>query len=97
MYNSFIDEDLGYKYSWESKADYEHPVEITELDTRKLNRNEGYEMLYFIRSMTMTWHWKMPLTKSCKKLETIIKTEVPESLKLYAEIKVWLENHYQKI
>jgi len=97
MYNSFIDEDLVYKYNWDTKADYNNPVIITELDTRKLNRREGYQMLYFIRSLAKTWEWNLPLTRSCRKLEKIIKTELPEGMVLYAEIKEWLEEHYEKL
>lgn len=97
MYNSFIDENLAYKYSWETKADYENPVIITESDTRRLNRKEGYEMLYFIRSLAKTWAWQPPLTRSCRRLEKILKTEVPEKIVLYVEIKMWLEEHYEKL
>lgn len=97
MYNSFIDEDLQYKYSWESRADYENPQIITELDVRKLNRNEGYHMLYFIRSLARTWDWKEPLTRSCKRLEKIIKTEAPSNVVLYSELKEWLEANYEKL
>jgi hypothetical protein len=97
MYNSFIDENLAYKYSWEAKADYDNPVIITELDTRRLNRKEGYEMLYFIRSLAKTWAWQKPLTRSCRQLEKILKAEVPENIVMYAEIKAWLEERYEKL
>ncbi len=81
-------------YKWTAKADHDNPKIIGAQDSALLNREEGYEMLYFINSLALTWKWEDNLT-SLQKLERIIKTEVPSNIRKHSEIKNWIQQHYK--
>ena len=83
-------------YKWEAKADHDNPKIIGGTDHAELNRTEGYEMLYFINSLAKTWGWDDSLS-SRQKLEKVIRTEVPHSIRTHSKIKAWLEANYKKM
>jgi hypothetical protein len=45
------------------RADHDNPKIIGGNDHTELNRTEGYEMLYFIRSLSKTFGWAEHLQK----------------------------------
>lgn len=98
MYNSFTAADLLYKdYKWNAKADHDNPKVITGKEHTSLNRTEGYEMLYFIRSLAKTWNWTTFPKSSGQNLERIIRTEVPKNIETHHEIMNWISEHYKQI
>ncbi|WPO92642.1 hypothetical protein [Chryseobacterium sp. HR92] len=83
-------------YKWSAKADHDNPKFIGAQDAAMLNREEGYEMLYFINSMALTWSWNDSLV-SRQKLEHIIRAEVPSDIRTHSGIKNWIEQNYKEI
>lgn len=81
-------------YKWTAKADHDNPKYIGSQDAAMLNREEGYEMLYFINSLAKTWNWTNATLSSINKLERIIRTEVPSNIRTHGGIKNWIENQY---
>jgi len=84
-------------YKWTARADHDNPKIIGGQEHSELNRSEGYEMLYFINSLAKTWGWSESNLTSKQKLETIIRTNVPSSIRTHTKIKEWIEGHYSKI
>lgn len=87
---------MKYQYKWTAKADHDNPKFIGGSDHALLNREEGYEMLYFIRSIAKTWNW-IDNASSYVNLERIIQEEVPSNVRSHTNIKNWIAQHYQKI
>ncbi|RXK58572.1 hypothetical protein ESA94_18240 [Lacibacter luteus] len=84
-------------YKWSARADHDNPKIIGGTDHAQLNREEGYEMLYFINSLAKTWNWKNPSIGSFQKLEKIIRKEVPSSIRTHSGIKTWIAQNYKTI
>jgi len=82
-------------YNWEAKADYDNPKTISSNDFTELNRTEGNEVIYYIRSLAKSWNWKDDAIKSCQKIEKTIRTKVPEDIKTYGQIKHWIEVNFK--
>ena len=65
-----------------------------------LNRNEPYEMVYFINSFAKEYGWDKSRNQffitACKKLETMIKTKLPLNIESKEKIKNWLINNWDK-
>jgi len=83
-------------YKWSAKADHDNPKFIGAQEASMLNREEGYEMLYFINSLALTWKWNDNIV-SRQKLERIIKEEVPSNIRTHSGIKNWIEQNHKKI
>ena len=86
--------DMVYDdYKWTAKADHDNPKFIGAQESAMLNREEGYEMLYFINSIAKTWEWNDSL-KSRQNLEVIIREKVPSNIRTHSKIMQWIaENH----
>jgi len=71
-------------FKWTARADHDNPKIIGGTDHAELNRTEGYEMLYFIKSLAKTWGWadNSPIA-SYQHLERIIRTEVPSNIRTH--------------
>lgn len=82
-------------YKWIAKKDFDNPVIIGENDYSELNHTEGYEMLYYIRSLARTWGWKDDAIRACQKLEKTIRLKVPENIRKHTEIKRWIEQNFK--
>jgi hypothetical protein len=82
-------------YWWNSPADISNPTIIQSTDNRILNRLEGYEMIYYIRSLARSWEWKDEAIRACQKIEKTIREKVPQNIRTYAEIKAWIENNFK--
>ena len=85
--------DLIYSYSWSVYKD-DDPKVSGEPDSTLLNRNEGYEMLYFINKF-MQIH-SLESIKSANKIEKMIKEYVPSDIRSQKNIKNWLEKNWKK-
>lgn len=83
-------------YKWTAKADHENPKFIGAQEAAMLNRQEGYEMLYFINSLALTWNWPDNLV-SRQKLERIIREKVPSNIRTHGAIRSWIEQNYSEI
>lgn len=92
----FNQNDMIYKdYRWTAAADLDNPKIVGGLDHSELNRSEGYEMLYYIRSLAKTWGWKDDAIRACQKLERTIRQKVPSNFRTHSEIKNWIELNFQ--
>ena len=93
----FDKKDLIYvDYKWTAVADLDNPKIINNSDSSLLNRTEGYEMIYYIRSLAKTWDWPDDAIRACQKLEKTIKTKVPETIRTHGEIKSWIQSHFKE-
>lgn len=94
----YSSKDMVFQYKWYARADHDNPKIIGGTDHAQLNREEGYEMLYFIRSLAKSWGWSYstPIS-SFQHLEKIIKNEVPSSTRSHSGIKTWIESKYSHI
>jgi hypothetical protein len=89
--------DMVYNdYKWTATADHDNPKFIGAQESAMLNRNEGYEMLYFINSVAKTWEWNDSL-KSRQDLERIIRKEVPSHIRTHSKIMEWISQHHKEI
>jgi hypothetical protein len=84
-------------YKWTAKADHDNPKYIGGTDHAELNRTEGYEMLYFMNSLIHTWGWTVGSSHASKKLEIIIRTKVPSSIRTHTGIMNWIAANYPTI
>ena len=82
---------------WAARADHDNPKIIGGTDHAQLNREEGYEMLYFINSLAKSWGWPYSSVSTYQKLEQIIKINVPSTIRTHSGIKSWIETNYQVI
>ncbi len=83
-------------YKWTAKADHDNPKFIGAQEAAMLNREEGYEMLYFINSLALTLKWNDSLL-SRQKLEQIIREKVPSNIRTHGGIKIWIAENYKEI
>ena len=92
----FNKNDMFYSdYKWTARVNLDNPKIIGSNDHSELNRTEGYEMLYFIRSLGKSWDWKEDAIKSFQKLEKTIKLKVPANIRKHSEIKKWIEVNFK--
>ncbi len=92
----FDKKDMVYTdYVWNAKADLDNPKIVGGNDHAELNRSEGYEILYYIRSLSKTWGWKDDAIRACQKLERTIRTKVPGNIRTHGEIKDWIQINFK--
>lgn len=92
----FSKENMFYSdYKWTAKADADNPRIIGLNDRTELNRMEGYEILYYIRSLAKSWDWKEDAIRACQKLEKTIRDQVPSNIRTHGEIKSWIESNFK--
>ncbi len=86
--------DLHYKdYSWTAvKGD--DPRVSGEPDSTLLSRKEGYEILYFINKFSEMHGFKNK--NSAIKVEKMIRNEVPSDKRSQSNIKIWIEQNWDK-
>ena len=75
--------DLRYEYNWSEN----HEI---DLETKPLNPNEGYDMLYFINDFAEKHRFVNKVTGSI--IERLIKIHLPPGLSSHEKIMEWLEN-----
>lgn len=81
-------------YQWLAPAGNNELEVIDAADHARVNRNEGYEMLCFISSLAKTWCLDAYPVTLYRKLETIIRTKVPEHVSTRVAIRDWIMNQY---
>jgi hypothetical protein len=86
-----------FDYNWNTKTGDDDPECINDHEHTELNRTEGFEMLHYINSLAKTWGWQTDNISSFRHLERIIRNEVPENIRAYADILNWIENNYNNI
>ncbi|OFX70100.1 MAG: hypothetical protein A2X12_06340 [Bacteroidetes bacterium GWE2_29_8] len=83
--------DLDYDYSW-TTYDNDDPEISGEPDSTLLNREEGYEMLYFINKLAEKWDLKK--TQDGNKIEKMIKEYVPKNIHSQEKIMNWIKKEW---
>lgn len=83
---------LKHDYKWTARADNDNPRVLNGKEHSELNRKEGYEVLWFINSLVKTWQL-MPTITNYRKLEYIIRDEVPPHIHKHGQIKNWIEQN----
>ncbi|CAA0151462.1 hypothetical protein [Tenacibaculum maritimum] len=84
--------DLFYDdYSW-TAIDGDDPKVTGKPDSTLLNRNEGYEIVYFINKF-MEIH-KLENKATAKKIELMIKDDLPSEIRSQEKIKTWIEKNW---
>ena len=86
--------DLQYEYSWSVYKD-DDPKVSGKPDNTLLNREEGYEMLYFINKF-MQIH-NLTSIETANKIEVMIKEFLPSDIRSQENIKVWLEENLEEV
>ena len=98
MCSTFKRTDLLYKdYNWEATADYDNAKVIGGKDRERLNRTEGHEMLYFIKSLALTWGWNDQPHSVGQRLEKLIREKVPSEIQTQSKIKAWIMKNCDQI
>ena len=90
--------DDGKYYKWTANADHDNPYYKGGKDHKELNRTEGYEVQYFIEHTVDKITWKgTPSLSECKKMEKMIRYDVPSNLKKRELIYDWIVQNYKKV
>jgi hypothetical protein len=98
MYTTFKRTDLLYQdYNWEASANYDNAKIIDSKDHTTLNRTDGYEMLYFINSLALTWGWHDEPHSVGQRLEKLIREKVPSDIQTQSKIKAWIMKNYDQL
>ncbi len=85
--------DLHYKdYKW-TAIEGDDPKVTGKPDRTFLNRNEGYEILYFINKLSEIFGLKK--MASATKMEKMIREELPGSIRSQENIKKWIEENWE--
>ena len=92
---AFTGGDTQYTYKWTAAADKDNPYYTKGTDHSQLNREEGYEMLYFINHFVNKHLNGTPTLKIYQTIETAIKEEVPTSIRTHKKIADWLLKKYE--
>ena len=91
--NAITKEDLYYtNYFW-TVLSGDNPKITGEPDSTLLNRQEGYEVLYFINKFAEINELK--LKKSVTKVERMIQEEVPGDIRSQRKIMEWIERNWE--
>ncbi len=89
---NFTRNDLRYSYDW--RASEGDNKRITGFpDDVLLNRNEGYEVLYFINKYMTNKSWQQLST--FQKLESTIKNDLPSNIRSHNNVRNWLDNNFR--
>jgi hypothetical protein len=83
-------------YKWNPHEGYDNPRVTGEPDSTLLNRQEGYEMLYFINKVAETWGWKSASNVDYQKIEKCVRLHVPGGIRSQKGILNFLEEHREK-
>ncbi|MDE0535132.1 hypothetical protein [Tenacibaculum sp. L6] len=86
-------EDLQYEYSWKAIPS-DNPKVTGDPDSTLLNRNEGYEMLYFINKFCELTN--LTTKGDAHKVETMIKEHLPSNTRSQANVRDWLVENWKK-
>ncbi len=94
---SYAESDMVYHdYKKTARADHDNPYYKYGQEGTELNRTELYEMLYFINHLGKLWNWNGANKASYQKIERLIRTQVPSSIRTHKAIQSWLETNWQR-
>lgn len=83
--------ELKYQYSWTTYRD-DDPKVTGEPDSTLLNREEGYEILYFINKFATIYNLKKKA--SGLKIERMIKTGLPSNIRSQEKVRSWVYDNW---
>lgn len=84
--------DLKYTYTWTVLGD-DDPKITGKPDSTFLNRQEGYEVLYFINRIAKNSEWKN--IEPCLKVERLIKDYLPSNVRSHANVYKWIVDNWK--
>lgn len=94
---AFLRSQMLYPYKWTAKDDSDNPYYRGGSDRAQLNREEGYEVLYFINHLGKK-HWtNEPSLGTYQKVEQMIKTSVPSDIRKRELIANWIIENWKKV
>ena len=85
--------DLKFEYSWKAIPP-DDPRVTGKPDSTLLNREEGYEVLYFINRFSNTHNLSNKNTRL--KVEKLIKKHLPGTIRSHANVWQWLVDNWNK-
>jgi hypothetical protein len=85
----FTKSDLKNSYSWKAREEGDNPNITGHPDKDLLDRNEGYEVLYFINKCAKDNNWAANNKAPGHKLERMLR-DVPGHLRSHTNIYNWL-------
>ncbi|ETI89122.1 MAG: hypothetical protein Q607_CBUC00182G0102 [Clostridium butyricum DORA_1] len=85
--------ELKYDYSW-TVLNGDNPKITGVPDSTLLNRNEGYEVLWFINKFAEIYNLKNK--ESAFKIERMIRYYLPENIRSQENVVEWIENNWKK-
>ena len=88
-----VPSELNYDYKWTAYQG-DDPKITGSPDNTLLNRNEGYEMLYFINRLAEIW--KLQQKISLLKIEKMIKNHLPSNIRSQINVKNWIYSNWKK-
>jgi hypothetical protein len=95
---AYSQNDMVFKdYKWTARADQDNPYYRGGSDAAQLNRQEGYEILYFINHIGKK-HWKTePSTATYQKIERMIRNSVPGNIRSRDQIASWIVSNWNNV
>ena len=85
--------ELKYDYSW-TVLNGDNPKITGVPDSTLLNRNEGYEVLWFINKFAEKHNFKNK--ESAFKIERMLKSHLPENIRSQENVVGWIEDNWDK-
>ncbi len=82
--------DLQYQYSWTALPPDD--PRRRGVDSHFLNRNEGYEVLYFLNSLAANNNWNKATALHA---EWLIRERLPGNVRGHAEVWQWLIDNWR--
>lgn len=88
--------DLYYKdYSWKT-TEGDNPRLRGEPDRSLLNRNEGFEILYFVNKFLEKHSSSLKRMESAHKVEKMIRNELPSDVRHQINVQAWIEANWNR-
>ena len=87
------EEMIYYDYYWGMAYEATDPHISGEFDDTVLRRTAGKEMLYFVNRYSYILQFGVRSRECFRKLERIIRDEVPQNMKTQKEVKQWMDDH----
>lgn len=87
----FKQSDLIFKYNWRHDKD-DNPLLINFPDSDLLDRNEGYEVLYFIRKIMDKY--QLTQINSGKVIEILIHEYLPGSIRSQKNVEKFITDNW---
>lgn len=87
--------DLVYNYYWNARQEGDNPNLVGHPDRDLIDRNEGYEVLYFINRFAIQFNWRPDNKVAGRKLEKMLR-DVPGNLRSRTNITNWISANWNK-